>query len=215
MTALAEQILASGITVPSEEGVSHSASIRRDREKCLVPVPVSDFYIWGNGIDVRHRFAPPYAKPFDYEDACFARIATDRENQEYQRFIGPHLLDIALEAAFYGRVRPDAMKFDVLDSSLWRLTGLFEFKSTMTEAQATRKIQGFSTLLSLMRERGDALPRKLKQALPAHEEFPEKIMIPDNREIKVTFMSPQLGYEVVFLEDVPPFQEVSHLFVAA
>lgn len=179
-----------------------------ERNRRVSPIPREQFYTHGNGIDIKSgRFSNGEAT--QYEKECFKKI-TSVNHRKNTLILGPHFIDEVFTEAFSGKVRPDAIQFNVSNEAVWALSGLYEFKSGNVNGPV-RKLNGFARLLNDMRKNEEHFPSVLKEAMPwAADALPNRIVVPPEKNISVFFVSPDLTRNVVYDAEVPPFQ-VAHI----
>ncbi len=150
-------------------------------------------------------------KPYQYEITCFARIVNRESHPDDCIFFGPHLVNELLKYEFPNKriSRPDAIRFEK-NPNQWRLTDLFEFKSGKKRRKPLSKLSRFSSLLEEMREEPDFLPDLLRHGLGKSVDIPERILIPPDDQITVTFVTPKFSGVIVSLNNAPKFT-IAHL----
>jgi hypothetical protein len=127
----------------------------------------------------------------------------------FGKWIGPHLTDHLLGGTvrYSDKIRPDAIRFDQVGPD-WCITGLAEFKSG-TKNGTSRKLGGFSELLSDFRSDGVPFIRRIDDVLGDCIEPPRNLIIPPDEKIEVFMVSPyndpktvyegQLGFVVRYM----------------
>ena len=146
-----------------------------------------ELYLRQNGIDlcISTRFPS-----FKYEDYAFSSLLSRIGNGFA---LGPHLIDDVLgsNAGFQFEIRPDAFIFKQ-DKDEWVMTSLVEFKSGANNG-FHKKIHGFSHLLESLRSRPDFLVSSLNDTVGEYITVPQKVLIPHDKQIQVTFVGPFPG----------------------
>ncbi len=137
-----------------------------------------------NGIDTITNLNLPGIK---YETDCFEMTLGRYPNQFV---LGPHLIDhMFSRRGLSSEARPDAIILDV-EPEQWTINRVVEYKSG-NGIKAGTKVNGFSRLFDFFRERPLALPIMLKHTIGKHVNVPSRIVVPDNSEISVTFVTPR------------------------
>src|SRR3989344_107402 len=161
----------------------------------------------GNRIDL-HNGTNQTRGPFEYEAHCFNELSKN-PNNEGSLLIGPGFIDQIIAREMPSLSRPDVIRLDVSSDEFWTLTQFFEIKSGKTIG-SLKKVLGFSVLLRKMRERPNYLQELLQHHLEDFDFEVNRIIIPPDNEITVTFVSPNLYNGVIFDQDTPKFH-VEHL----
>lgn len=183
-------------------------SAQHNRGKSIDEIPIEHTYVVGRGIDVKAEHAPKL-HDFDYEDSCFQTIAEDSPRNRFV-YLGPHLIDTILPVGFPGVAIPDTLGIDARQLNVWVLREIYEFKSG-NKLTPYRKMEGFSRLLDMMREDDTFFPGMLQDAMP-WVDFPDRIVVPPDHRVEVTFVSTHLKHGVVYDQNGP--FKVSHLRIS-
>lgn len=122
-----------------------------------------------------------------YERKCFNdSISKDQSTLVF----GPNLIDYLFGGPPLSRHhRPDAVKFLVEDDK-WTLYELHEYKSSRRNHNLRRKLLGFKETLDFFRDNPAYLPELMKWTLSDIVVPPAEIIIPEDKEITVTFVYP-------------------------
>jgi hypothetical protein len=175
------------------------------RHKEIEPIKSDKLLIVENGIDLRygfHGWGKQGPKSVAYEDFCFRSIANELNPGNFA--IGPHLIDRVFgisSAVTTGVARPDAIIFDVNSPDQWKIKRLCEFKSGKGNG-IVNKLNGFSKLLSHLREHEHFLPALLMEYLEKNINIPPVIIIPQDNQVEVTIIKPKIGEADIFYSDV-------------
>lgn len=136
-----------------------------------------------------------------YEDRCFRKIVSQTTKS---LLLGPCMTDNLLGQRFTAEeTKPDVLAFDTSSTTGWRLTQLWEFRSTLGRDSVSQKLYGFSQLLEKLRNHPEYLPRLLSHAFRKIMRVPQQIEIPQNSKIPVVFVHPFRGG--VRITQGPPF----------
>lgn len=166
-------------------------------------------YAIGNGVDIVYRDSKRPG-PFIFEDICFGEISKLKE--ENSLLIGPHLIDRHFSVESGALSRPDAIKFDITLPREWVLTDLFEFKSGKKRFSLADKLRGFSWFLKELRQ-DEKLLKSLLQTALVNKNVAPRVIIPNNEQIKITFMSRRAREDTLYEDS--KFARVTHLYVPA
>lgn len=183
----------------------------RGKEKIVKPLPPEQLRRVGQGIDIKpeHSGKPKYIG-YLYEDICFEAISGGVYGRD-NLVIGPHLLDRLFELGCPEKIRPDLLRLNTRQPSVWVINEVFECKSG--ETKTGRKTSGFADLFSDMRKNEKLLPDLFKKLMPwlKENEIPERVVLPLDRKLGIVFVTPRLTEGIVYDRRLK-FQ-VSHLYV--
>lgn len=149
-----------------------------------------DLRITSNSLDlvvkpyIYNNYAPQGEK---YERKCFNESISKDQNT---LVFGPNLTDYLLGSSPVSRFhRPDAIKFFVEDDK-WTVIELHEYKSSRRNHNLRKKLFGFKDATDFFRSNPAYLPELIRWTLSDIIVPPAEIIIPDNKDITVTFVYP-------------------------
>ncbi len=183
-----------------------------NRNLQIEPLPMELLYVKGNGLDLNLNTKKDYG--FRYEIRCFEIISASNADYDRSLILGPRLIDKILALGFSHYCRPDSIGFDIVENSEWKITDFFEFKSGKELNGVSRKLNGFSELLDILRTYPEFLPQLLKVSLPnIKKQLPDRLNVPPDRMTSITFVSPKVPTENILFRSSHIFHKVEHLKV--
>lgn len=145
-------------------------------------MPESRLIRIGNGIDLQ-RTHNLYSKGAEFEDQCFRYLGQNAPDGTL--VLGPSIVDSIPQLGH--RVKCDAITLDVSDENTWRLQSLHEFKvGNKGKEQTGRKIEGFTRLVKLCRNKPYLLRKMLICAFGGEIFMPQNVLVPQEND-KITF----------------------------
>lgn len=173
--------------------------------KEIEPIKTEKLNFIGNAIDFKdgfHGWGKQGPKSVAYEDLCFQAIADKLKPNNFA--IGPHIIDDMLgisSVVTTGVARPDAIIFEIDGLDRWKIKRLCEFKSGKGNGIAN-KLDGFSKLLSNLREHKYFLPTLLVEYLGENICAPSDIIVPPDNKIEVMILKPKIREADVICSNV-------------
>jgi len=151
-----------------------------------IPLPIRDFML-------------------EYEREAFGWFA--EQNPELFG-LGPNMTEFVLgKCGLGGYTKPDGLFFETQDA--WRLRKVLEIRSGDVYG-VSAKIRGFAKTLDCFRPEPDSLVQALRKTAGNVIRVPEGIIIPDDAQIEVVFVShrdqlpknmpPSSGFKVSYLQ---------------
>jgi hypothetical protein len=162
-----------------------------------------ELLIVGNGVDFKNGYhGRDGSKSVDYEDYCFKSVVGELKSKDFA--IGPHFIDSLFDVSSVmtkGVTRPDAIVFDVKNSDQWIIKRFYEFKSGKGNG-IINKLDGFSKLLTHLREHKYFLPSLINEHLGETIRTPSGVIVPQDSDVAVTIIKQKMIKNGVFYVNV-------------
>lgn len=154
---------------------------------------ICPFIFTGSTLELRENLG---GDSYEYERACLYWLTARLKEEDPHIFaIGARLTEKLINDCRLSRLaKPDILVFRN-GSSCWKLHQLVEVKSVRPHG-IENKLKGFSTLLKRLRRNPSLLVDSLARwSMTIPVKLPSKIVIPQDRQVGVTFISPALYHQ--------------------